>query len=330
MPISRTPGFRPVLSAIAEALLSRLAQLAMPRQSGGNLLQRTRSDISRRRQRLQQTRPGHGCDARDGENRIAPPYSAGAGPASHPPVGFLRAARRLDAVVEIEGRTGRREVAVEALHCRGDTPERESILEPGDLIIALRLPGEARRFSAHSRYLKVRNALLRPSPSCRAAAGDAVEDRHDPEGAAGVGGVAAKPWRARSAETILAAQARRQRLPPRGEAPLMTRTLRRNGFKIELAQRGPRARSDARRGGTPQWFLPFRPPLSLRFRSVHDACDQPRSSACPCPKARTSVKPLTRREGILKVKGEARYAADNHLRDAPAVLAVQAASRAVA
>ena len=51
----------------------------------------------------------------------------------------------LDAVVEIEGRAGRREVALEALHrLPGDTPERESALEPGDLIVALRLPAEAR------------------------------------------------------------------------------------------------------------------------------------------------------------------------------------------
>jgi len=37
----------------------------------------------------------------------------------------------LDAVVEIEGRTGRREVAVEALHCLpGDTPREKARLSP--------------------------------------------------------------------------------------------------------------------------------------------------------------------------------------------------------
>jgi xanthine dehydrogenase YagS FAD-binding subunit len=50
----------------------------------------------------------------------------------------------LDAVVEIEGRGGRREIALEALHrLPGDAPERDSVLEPGDLIVALLLPGEA-------------------------------------------------------------------------------------------------------------------------------------------------------------------------------------------
>ena len=37
----------------------------------------------------------------------------------------------LDAVVEIEGPDGRREIALEALHhLPGDTPERETALEP--------------------------------------------------------------------------------------------------------------------------------------------------------------------------------------------------------
>jgi len=63
----------------------------------------------------------------------------------------------LDTVVEIEADAG-------GASCRsrccnrlpGDTPERETALEPGDLIVALRLPAEAQGFAAHARYIKVR------------------------------------------------------------------------------------------------------------------------------------------------------------------------------
>ena len=49
----------------------------------------------------------------------------------------------LDAVVEIEGKAGRREVPLEGFHrLPGDTPERESVLEPGELIVAVRLPAD--------------------------------------------------------------------------------------------------------------------------------------------------------------------------------------------
>jgi xanthine dehydrogenase YagS FAD-binding subunit len=55
-------------------------------------------------------------------------------------------------VVEIVGNAGRREVPLESFHCLpGDTPERENVLEPGELIVAVRLPGEAVSFSAHAR-----------------------------------------------------------------------------------------------------------------------------------------------------------------------------------
>jgi hypothetical protein len=62
----------------------------------------------------------------------------------------------LDAVVEIEGQAGRREVALEEFHLLpGATPERENVLMPGELVAAVRLPGAATRFAAHARYLKL-------------------------------------------------------------------------------------------------------------------------------------------------------------------------------
>jgi xanthine dehydrogenase YagS FAD-binding subunit len=146
----------------------------------------------------------------------------------------------LDAVVEIEGRAGRREVALEALHrLPGDMPERESVLEPGDLIVALRLPAEARRFSAHARYLKVRERTSYAFAVVSATAALRIEDGTIRDARLALGGVAAKPWRARSAEQILAGArpdpAAFQRAA--GAALAEAKPSGDNLFKIELARR---------------------------------------------------------------------------------------------
>ncbi|MGZ5908329.1 MAG: FAD binding domain-containing protein, partial [Reyranella sp.] len=240
--LAHDPDFARSYPAIAEALLSGAsAQLRNAATVGGNLLQRTRCGyFYDAASACNKRAPGTGCDARGGENRLHAVLGwSDACIATHPS-DFCVPLAALDAVVEIEGRTGRREVAVEALHCLpGDTPERESILEPGDLIVALRLPGEARRFSAHARYLKVRERTSYAFAVVSAAAALRLEDGTIQEARLALGGVAAKPWRARSAEKILAggkpgaatfrraAEAALADAKPSGD----------NGFKIELAQR---------------------------------------------------------------------------------------------
>jgi len=161
--LAHDPDFARSYPTIAEALLSGAsAQLRNAATVGGNLLQRTRCgyfyDVASACNKRQ---PGAGCDARDGENRLHAVLGWSEACIATHPSDFCVPLVALDAVVEIEGRAGRREVAVEALHCLpGDTPARESALEPGDLIVALRVPGEARAFSAHQRYLKVRERFL--------------------------------------------------------------------------------------------------------------------------------------------------------------------------
>jgi xanthine dehydrogenase YagS FAD-binding subunit len=66
----------------------------------------------------------------------------------------------LDAVVEIEGRAGRREISLEEFHrLPGDAPERDSMLEPGEMIVSVRLPAEAVRFATHARRYQFYDAL---------------------------------------------------------------------------------------------------------------------------------------------------------------------------
>ena len=147
----------------------------------------------------------------------------------------------LDAVVEIEGQAGRREIALEALHrLPGDTPERESVLEPGDLIVAVRLPADARALRGacalsegpRAHLLRLRRRLGRR--------GAADRGRHHPRGAARArrrraeavarasGG--RRRWQARSADATAfrrAAEAALAEAKPSGD----------NAFKIELARR---------------------------------------------------------------------------------------------
>jgi xanthine dehydrogenase YagS FAD-binding subunit len=146
----------------------------------------------------------------------------------------------LDAVVEVEGRAGRRDIPLEAFHrLPGDAPERESVLEPGDMIVAVRLPAEAAQFAAHARYLKVRERTSYAFAVVSAAAALRLEGDAIAQARLALGGVALKPWRAREAELALAggradaalfrraAEAALAQAKPSGD----------NGFKIELARR---------------------------------------------------------------------------------------------
>jgi xanthine dehydrogenase YagS FAD-binding subunit len=275
--LAHDPDFAKTYPAIAEALLSGAsAQLRNAATVGGNLLQRTRCgyfyDVA---SACNKREPGTGCEARGGENRLHAVLGWSEACIATHPSDFCVPLVALDAVVEIEGRNGKREVAVDALHCLpGDTPERESVLEPGDLIVALRLPGEARAFSAHARYLKVRERTSFAFAVVSAAAGLRLEQGTIRDARLALGGVAAKPWRARAAEEMLAgsspgpdafhraAKAALADAKPSGD----------NQFKIELAQRILVRALTLAAAGTPQ-RIPALPasPFSSVSGALHDA-----------------------------------------------------------
>jgi xanthine dehydrogenase YagS FAD-binding subunit len=240
--LAHHPDFAAACPAVAEALLSGAsAQLRNAATVGGNLLQRTRCayfyDVASACNKRQ---PGAGCDARSGENRLHAVLGWSEACIATHPSDLCVPLVALDAVVEIEGSAGRREVAVEALHrLPGDTPERDSGLEPGDLIVALRLPAEATTFSAHARYLKVRERTSYAFAVVSAAAALRIEHGTIRQARLALGGVAARPWRARPAEEMLAgcrpepAAFRRAAEAALAEA----KPSGGNRFKIELARR---------------------------------------------------------------------------------------------
>jgi xanthine dehydrogenase YagS FAD-binding subunit len=236
------PDFARRFPAVAEALLSGAsAQLRNAATVGGNLLQRTRCayfyDVA---SACNKREPGSGCDARGGENRLHAILGWSERCIATHPSDFCVPLVALDAIVEVEGKAGRRDIPLEALHVLpGDTPHRESVLEPGDMIVAVRLPAEAADFAAHARYLKVRERTSYAFAMVSAAAALRFDGGAITQARLALGGVALKPWRAREAEQLLvgtpggaaafsrAAEAALASAKPSGD----------NVFKIELARR---------------------------------------------------------------------------------------------
>jgi xanthine dehydrogenase YagS FAD-binding subunit len=180
----------------------------------------------------------------------------------------------LDAVVEIEGRAGRREIPLETFHLLpGDTPERESVLQPGEMIVGLRLPAEAARFAAHARYLKIRERTSYAFAVVSAAAALRVEGDKIVEARLALGGVAMKPWRAREAEKILAgARPGAEAFRSAAEAALAeAKPSGDNAFKIELARRIVVRALTLATAGTPERMpaLPASPFASVSGDVIH-------------------------------------------------------------
>ena len=240
--LAHAAGFAGAYPAVAEALLSGAsAQLRNAATVGGNLLQRTRcAYFYDTAGACNKRAPGSGCDARLGDNRLHAVLGWSEACIATHPSDFAVPLAAFDAVVEIEGRNGRREVALEELHrLPADSPERDSVLDPGDLIVAVRLPAAARHFAAHARYLKVRERTSYAFAVVSVAAGLRIEAGKIKEARLALGGVAAKPWRARAAETLLAGGAPDATTFRRAaEAALAdARPSGDNAFKIELARR---------------------------------------------------------------------------------------------
>lgn len=240
--LAHDEAFARAYPAVTEALLAGASpQLRNAATVGGNLMQRTRCshfyDVA---SACNRRAPGSGCDALEGENRLHAVLGwSGQCIATHPS-DFCVPLVALDAVVEIEGRAGRREIALEDLHrLPGEAPQHETALEPGDLIVAVRLPADAADFAEHARYVKLRERTSFAFAVVSAAAALTREGGRIRAARIALGGVAAKPWRAREAEASLAgAAADEAAFRAAADAALAgARPSGENGFKIELAKR---------------------------------------------------------------------------------------------
>jgi xanthine dehydrogenase YagS FAD-binding subunit len=208
---------------------------------GGNLLQRTRcyyfydpafSACNKRK-------PGSGCGALEGYNRIHAILGQSEQCIATHPSDMCVALAALDAIVRVRGPKGEREIKFDDFHrLPGNTPERDTNLASEELIIAVDLP--AMPLAARSHYLKVRDrASYAFALVSVAAALDLDSNKKINAVRIALGGVAHKPWRASAAEKELTGQtADEKAFRGAAEAELAAaKGYKYNSFKIELAKR---------------------------------------------------------------------------------------------
>ncbi len=227
---------------IAEALLfAASGQLRNMASIGGNILQRTRCPYFRDGDDLpcNKRRPGSGCSALRGLNRNHAIFgwseACVATHASDVAVAFAA----LDAYVIVRGRSGERSIPFDDFHrLPGDTPQRDTALERGDLIVAVEVPAQEAGRASH--YLKVRDRQSYEFALVSAAAALATDGRRIHSARLALGGVAHKPWRLTAAETALRGASLDDVEALKSAIATSfadARPLADNGFKVELARR---------------------------------------------------------------------------------------------
>jgi xanthine dehydrogenase YagS FAD-binding subunit len=199
------PDVRRNYPVIAQSLdLAASPQIRNMAALGGNVLQRTRCPYFRDTSyaACNKRAPGSGCAALDGFNRSHAVLGASERCIASYPGDFAQALIALDAQVEVAGREGTRMLPFADLHRPpGDSPQIETNLVPGDLIMAFAIPPLP--FARRSLYLKIRD---RESYEFSLASAAVALDLHDGvvrDVRIALGGVATQPWRAREAEAQL-------------------------------------------------------------------------------------------------------------------------------
>jgi xanthine dehydrogenase YagS FAD-binding subunit len=227
----------PVLS---EALLSSASpQLRNMASVGGNLLQRTRCYYFRDTSMPCNKRvPGSGCPAIEGYNRIHAILGGSDRCIATHPSDMAVAMVALDAVVQTQGPKGARSIPLVDFHLvPGNTPERETVLQHGELIVAVELP--ASPFARRSHYLKVRDRASYAFAMASVAAALDIQNGIIQTARIALGGVGTKPWRAYEAEKALVnKQPNQATFQAAAEVAMReAKPQKYNAFKVELAKR---------------------------------------------------------------------------------------------
>ncbi|WBO86867.1 FAD binding domain-containing protein [Hymenobacter yonginensis] len=239
--VGEHPLVKAQFPAISESLLLAASpQLRNMASIGGNILQRTRCGYFRDAAFPCNKRvPGSGCPALEGDNHnLAVLGTSDSCIATAYPGDLSVALAAFDAVLTLENAKGKqRQVPVTDFYLLpGSTPQKETVLEPGELLVAVTIPAAAH--ARRSTYLKVRERSSYAYALASAAVGLDVQGGTIRSARVALGGVGTRPWRSLEAEKALvgqpateatfkaAAAAALQGAKPRSE----------NAFKVELAQ----------------------------------------------------------------------------------------------
>ncbi|WGF88563.1 FAD binding domain-containing protein [Marinivivus vitaminiproducens] len=238
--VARDPQVRASAPAVAQALdLAASPQIRNMATIGGNLLQRTRCPYFRAPASYaacNKRTPGSGCAALGGVTRNHAVLGTSDDCIAVYPGDLAVALVALDAVIEI----GERQVPADAFFpAPGTTPDRETLLEHGEMITAILVPLSAA--AERSAYLKVRDRQSYEFAGASAAVGLEIDadGRTIRDLRVALGGVATRPWRARGVEEALRGQ-------PFDEAAIRRASVRAtegavargaNAYKIDLVPR---------------------------------------------------------------------------------------------
>lgn len=199
------PNVRKNYPVIAQALeLAASPQIRNMASLGGNVLQRTRCTYFRDTSypACNKREPGSGCAAMDGINRMHAILGVSDQCIASYAGDFAQALIALDADVELAGPKGSRRIPFAKLHRPvGDTPHIETILEPGELILAFMIP--ATPWATRSLYLKIRDRESYEFSLASAAVALDLDGNTIRQSRVALGGVSAVPWRSREAEQKL-------------------------------------------------------------------------------------------------------------------------------
>jgi xanthine dehydrogenase YagS FAD-binding subunit len=237
--LAQNPIVRRDYAVLSQALLAGAsAQLRNMATTGGNLLQRTRCMYFRDTSTpCNKREPGTGCSAIGGANRTLAILGTSEHCIATNPSDMNVAMAALEATIHVQGIKGARRIPIADFHLLpGNTPQRETVLEPGDLITHVTLPPPA---PGSRSFLKLRDRTSYEFALASAAVVITVADGKVARARVALGGVGTKPWRSTDAESLLTGQ-------PVGDTAFRraadaalrdAKPQSQNGFKAELAKR---------------------------------------------------------------------------------------------
>lgn len=225
---------------LAEALLAGASpQLRNMATIGGNVLQRTRCYYFRDTVfPCNKRNPGTGCAAITGFNRLHAILGGSSHCIATHPSDMTIALTALDAIIHTHGPQGTRSIPIQNFYyLPGNSPERETVLEHGELITAVELPPSP--FALRSTYRKVRDRASYAFAVVSVAAALEIQENVIQNVRIALGGVATVPWRAYEAEDVLRGQAPIQENYSKAAIAATKDAVpyQHNAFKIELTQR---------------------------------------------------------------------------------------------
>ena len=237
--LAADPSVREGWPLLSRAILAGASgQIRNRATTGGNLMQRTRCyyfyDLDTP---CNKRAPGSGCSAIGGVNRIHAILGASGDCIATYPGDMAVAMSALDAVVEVEGPNGRREIAATDFHrLPGDAPHRDNDLQPGEMILSVRLPAP---LGGKHIYRKVRDRRSYAFALVSVAAVVVMDAGRMSTVRLAFGGVAHKPWRVPAAEALLQGQAPSPDLFDRAADAVLDGATGQghNDFKIPLLRR---------------------------------------------------------------------------------------------